>query len=318
MRTSGPLRTAAITFPVLLVAFWFTALFFGITQKLGPHPVAAVASFALLLAPYWFLGFGLAVPLKTLLTRPHQRIAAAALFLLPYLVFSIPRGEFRAALCAELLLAILAIIAILELVPSIWADYGVLLAVALIIERHVFAAAWPIPGLTGLEKFLFVDVMLYGYLVIRPKVEIGFDFRARVSDFGVGLREFAFYAPAALALGFALGFLHLHKTLGNPAWLGAGWLFTLFFVALPEEIFFRGILLNLLEKKMGTRAALIVSSAIFGLAHFNKRAVFNWRYVILAAIAGVFYGRSYLANRRILSAGVTHATVDTVWSIWLR
>lgn len=312
------LRTAAITFPALLVAFWFTAVFFGITDKLGPHPAAAVASFALLLAPYWFFGFGLATPLKTALAQPHQRVAAAALFLLPYLAFSIPRAEFRAALCAELLVAILSLIAILEWVPSIWADYAVLLAVALIIEKHVFAAAWSIPGLTGLEKFLFVDVMLYGYLVVRRNVEIGFDFRARLSDFAIGLREFAFYAPVALALGFALGFLHLHKTLGNPAWLGAGWLFTLFFVALPEEIFFRGILLNLLEKKLGTRTALLVSSVVFGLAHFNKRAVFNWRYVILAAIAGVFYGRSYLAKRRILSAGVTHATVDTVWSIWLR
>jgi len=65
-------------------------------------------------------------------------------------------------------------------------------------------------------------------------------------------------------------------------------------------------------------ATLVASAVVFGLAHFNKRAVFNWRYVILAAIAGVFYGRAFLENRRQLSAGITHATVDTVWSIWLR
>ena len=313
-----PLGIAGGTFPALLVAFWLTAEYFGIAAKLGSHPSAVVASFALLLAPYWFFGFGLAEPLRRTLKTPSARIAGAAVLITPYLVFAIPRGEFRPALCAALLATIVALTAWLEFVPSVWADYCALLAVALIVERHVFSTAWPIPGLSGLEKFLFVDVMLYGYLVVRPTVEIGFDFRARVSDFGTGLREFAFYAPIALALGFAMGFLHLHKIPGNPAWLGAGWLFTLFFVALPEEIFFRGIILQLLEKKMGTRAALLVSSAIFGLAHFNKRAVFNWRYVILAAIAGVFYGRSYLANRRILSAGITHATVDTVWSIWLR
>ena len=237
---------------------------------------------------------------------------------LAYLVFSIPRGEFRFDLCAELLLAILGLTALLQFAQSDWADYCALLAVALIIERHVFAAAWTIPGLSGLEKLLFVDVMLYEYLVIRPKFALQFDFRAHIGDFVVGLREFAFYTPIALALGFALGFLHLHRPGANAEWFAAGWLFTLFFVALPEEIFFRGILLNLLEKSMGTRTGLIVSSAIFGLAHFNKRAVFNWRYVILASIAGIFYGRSYLANRRILSAGITHATVDTVWSIWLK
>jgi membrane protease YdiL (CAAX protease family) len=300
------------------VAFWFTAQYFGITEKLGEHPAVAVVSFALLLAPYWFFGFGLAEPLKRLLKRPHERIAAATLFIVPYLVFSIPRGEFRVALGGELLLAIVGLTVLLEFASGEWADYVALLAVALIIEKHVFSSAWTIPGLSGLEKFLFVDVVLYLYLVVRTHMQLGFDFRARVSDFAVGLREFAFYTPVALALGFALGFLHLHRISGNAAWVGAGWLFTLFFVALPEEIFFRAILLNLLERKMGTRAALIVSSALFGLAHFNKRAVFNWRYVILAAIAGIFYGRSYLANRRVLSAGVTHATVDTVWSIWLR
>jgi membrane protease YdiL (CAAX protease family) len=312
------LRLALAGFPVLLVAFWFTGGYFGVTGKLGEHPAAAVVSFAMLLAPYWFFGFGLAEPLKRLLNRPALRVIATVLFILPYLIFSFPRGEFRSDLCAELLLAMLGITVLLEYARGDWADYAALLAVALIIERHVFAAAWTIPGLSGLEKLLFVDVVLYEYLVVRTKFPLGYDLHARASDFAVGLREFTFYAPVALALGFALGFLHLHRISGNPAWVGAGWLFTLFFVALPEEIFFRGILLNLLEKKIGTRSALMVSSVLFGLAHFNKRAVFNWRYVILAAIAGIFYGRSYLANRRVLSAGITHATVDTVWSIWLR
>ncbi len=312
------LRYALIGFGALLIVFWFTADYFGVIAKLGAHPAAAMVSFAMLLAPYWFFGFGLAGPLQRILKSPPRRVAASALFILPYLALSIPREEFRPGLCLQLLLAILALTALLEYVAEDWADYAALLAIALIIEKHIFDAAWPISGLSGLAKLLFVDVVLYAYLVVRPGLLIGFDFRARLSDLAIGLREFALYTPIALLLGFALGFLHLHNTAINPASIGAAWIFTLFFVALPEEIFFRGILLNLLEKRLGTRAALFVSAALFGLAHFNKRATFNWRYVILAAIAGVFYGRSYLAKRRILSAGITHATVDTVWSIWLR
>jgi membrane protease YdiL (CAAX protease family) len=312
------LRIGLALFQLLLVAFWYTGEYFGITGRLGEHRIAAVVSFAMLLAPYWLFGFGLADPLKRLLHRPLERVSASSGFCLPYLAFSIPRGEFRVDLCAELLLAVVGLTILLEYARRDWADYLALLSVALIIEMHVFSSAWPIPGLSGLEKLLFVDVVLYEYLVVRTGIQVGFDLRARFSDFAVGLREFALYAPIALALGFALGFLHLHAITSSLAWVGAGWLFTLFFVALPEEIFFRGLLLNLFEKRMGTRTALFVSAAIFGLAHFNKRAVFNWRYVILAAIAGIFYGRSYLASRRILSAGVTHATVDTVWSIWLR
>lgn len=317
MRNSNWLSVTG--FPALLAAFWFTGNYFGITARLGEHPVAMVLSFAILLAPYWFFGFGLAVPLRRALNSPQKRFAGAAMLILPYLVFSVWRGEFRTVFCLELFAALLGLTLLLEFVRAPWADYTALLAIALIIEKHVFDSAWPIPGLNGLTKLLFVDAVLYNYLVVRPDIAMGFDFRARLRDFVTGLREFVFYIPVALGLGFALGFLHLHRIAGNPAWFAAGWLFTLFFVAIPEEIFFRGLLLNLLERDFGGKVKpLLISAILFGLAHFNKRAVFNWRYVILAAIGGIFYGRSYLADRRILSAGITHATVDTVWSIWLR
>jgi len=45
---------------------------------------------------------------------------------------------------------------------------------------------------------------------------------------------------------------------------------------------------------------------------------FNWRYVLLAAIAGVFYGRAWRRDRRVGASAVTHATVDAIWSLWLR
>jgi membrane protease YdiL (CAAX protease family) len=69
---------------------------------------------------------------------------------------------------------------------------------------------------------------------------------------------------------------------------------------------------------MGRTAALLLASLLFGLSHFNKRAVFNWRYVILATIAGIFYGRAWRERRRLFASSVTHATVDAVWSIWFR
>jgi membrane protease YdiL (CAAX protease family) len=97
------------------------------------------------------------------------------------------------------------------------------------------------------------------------------------------------------------------------------WLFTFFFIAVPEELFFRGWLQNLLGRRAGRQWALVVTAILFGLSHFNKRAIhFNWRYVLLAAIAGIFYGRAWRQERRVGAAAVTHATVDTLWSLWLR
>ncbi len=76
---------------------------------------------------------------------------------------------------------------------------------------------------------------------------------------------------------------------------------------------------NLLERRIGRKTALLVTAVLFGLSHFNKRTVFfNWRYVLLAAIAGVFYGRAWRQDRRIGASTIAHATVDSVWGALLR
>jgi membrane protease YdiL (CAAX protease family) len=310
----------ALGFVALLGAFWLVAKHFGIPEKLGDRIAPAVLSFELLLAPYWAFGFGFGEWLNARV-RGAARTFVPLLLLLPYLVFTLPRGEFRWDMCLGMAGIVLAVSL---LAPYARADWLVLAILGVSVDLHFFDRAWPVAGLTGMSKLLFVDAGLYAYLVIRPLGGIGFDFRLRRSDVSTGLREFAYYAPIALALGFALRFLHWHGALpgsaaGNPLAFGAGWLFTLFFVAMPEELFFRGLMLNMLERRLGTGRALAITSAIFGLAHFNKRAAyFNWRYVILAAVAGVFYGRAWLAKRRLIASSITHATVDTVWSIWLR
>lgn len=306
-----------VGFAVLIGLFWVVAQRFGVADRLGNLP-SAIASFALLLAPYWFFGFGLAPRFESRAIR----ILAPLALLISWLVFVLPRGEFRWDECLGMAGVILATTLLLDFAKPqspVWNDWVVLAILGCAVEFHFFDQAWPIGGLSGLAKLLFVDLGLYGYLVVRPIGGIGFDFRVRLRDVKIGLREFLFYTPIALALGFALSFLHFHRTLGSASAFAAGWIFTLFFVALPEELFFRGLMLNLLERRFGTRAALIASAAIFGLAHFNKRTTFfNWRYVILAAIAGVFYGRAWLSDRRLAASAVTHTTVDTVWSIWLR
>ena len=76
---------------------------------------------------------------------------------------------------------------------------------------------------------------------------------------------------------------------------------------------------NLLERRLGRLPALAVTAVLFGLSHFNKRAAhFNWRYVLLAALAGVFYGRAWRQERRVAAAALTHTLADTIWSLALR
>ncbi|MDE3199013.1 MAG: alpha/beta fold hydrolase, partial [Acidobacteriota bacterium] len=300
------------------LALWIAARIFGVAPQLTAWDIVAAA---LLLAPFWAFGFGLADRL------PRSRFLPVAL-LIPYLLFALPRGVFRWDLFAGMLLILLLIGAVMWTAEGFqpdsprspgWPDFAVLALLGISVDLKFFDAAWPAPGLNSMTKLMFVDAGLYAFLVLRPIGGIGYDFRPRLADLRTGLREWALFTPIAIALGFALNFLHWHKVIPNPAAFGAGWIFTLFFIAVPEELFFRGLLLNLLERKLGAGRALFATSVLFGLAHFNKRAAyFNWRYVLLAAIAGIFYGRAWLSQRRVLTSSVTHATVDTLWSIWFR
>ena len=319
-RITPPTIAPALAWIALLAAFGLIAKHFTV-----PIQLPTAISFALLLAPYWAFGFGFDSWLRPRLTSRFARTLAPLSLMVAYLVFALPLDQFRARQFFGLAVVILTVTLLLERAHATskdkpdWHDWLVLAILGISVDLHFFSDAWSVPGLSGMPKLLFVDAGLYGYLVVRPIPNIGFDFRLRFSDFTIGLREFLFFAPIAISLGFALNFLHLHAVSGSIFTFAAGWLFTVFFVAMPEELFFRGLMLNMLEMRIGTRRALIVSSILFGLAHFNKRAAFfNWRYVILAAIAGVFYARAWLKQRRLAASSITHATVDTVWSIWLR
>jgi membrane protease YdiL (CAAX protease family) len=199
-----------------------------------------------------------------------------------------------------------------------WQDFLVLATLGLAVDLRWFEGAWP-AHLAIFNKVLLLDAGIYGFMALRQLEGVGFDLRLRLRDAGIGLREWAFYTPIALALGLGLGFLHLHAAWPRPEYIAGAWIFTFFFIAVPEELFFRGWLQNLLERRLGRLPALLVTSALFGLAHFNKRtALFNWRYVLMAALAGFFYGRAWRAERRVGASAVTHASVDAVWSLWLR
>lgn len=197
-----------------------------------------------------------------------------------------------------------------------WRDALILLTLGLAVDLRWFDVAWP-AGLRGLGNLLLVDAGLYAFLGVRQLNGTGFDFHLHWSDWKIGLRELAFFAPAVLALGIALGFIHPHSNVPALGKAALTWIGIFVFVAVPEELFFRAWVQNLLERRMGRWPALVVASMLFGLSHFNKRSAhFNWRYVLLATIAGIFYGRAWRAERRVPASTITHTCVDWLWSWW--
>ena len=253
------------------------------------------------------------------------RLSCPVLLSVPYVLVSAAAGDFRwgwfvlyAALPVGIALLLSQAKRLDRASHGTWVDFLVLLVLGLAVDLRWFESAWP-PHLAIFNKVLLLDAGIYGFVLLRELEGTGFDLRLRWRDVLIGLREVVFYTPIALILGLGLGFLHWH-----PAWPSLGsiafaWIFTFFFIAVPEELFFRGWLQNLLERRMGRNRALLLTSVLFGLAHFNKRAAyFNWRYVLLAAVAGLFYGRAWRQQHRVAASAVTHASVDAIWSLWLK
>ena len=328
--TDKSLLFATAIFVVLIAIGLKLVMLGGLAARVQGHVLSAYISFASLVIPIWFFGFGIAGRVRALLRSAFARVSAAALFAVPYAVFALPAHEFRWRIQAGFLLICLAGAALLEwarrqhgTVRGGWQDFVVLATLGLSVDLRAFESAWPYAGISGLSKLVLVDLALYGYLVIRQLDGIGYDLRPKVSDVAIGMREFVFFAPIAIVLGLSLQFLHWHRAMPRLGLAIGAWAFTFLFIAIPEELFFRGLVQNLLERAWGMRASLGVTSILFGLSHFNKRlgtlsGGFNWRYVLLATIAGVFYGRAWLARRRLMASAITHTSIDVTWGLWLR
>ena len=297
---------------------------------------ANIVAAVLLLIPYFAAAFFPRVTLRFVSLLPlTAQLAVPALLSIPYALVTTAAHDFRWSwftLYAGLPVAVAALLCqashidpadAAESSPDSpqrgnWRDFLVLAVIGLSVDLRWFERGWP-AHLSIFNKVTLLDAGIYGFVLIRQLGGTGFDLRLRLRDLAIGLREVIFYTPIALLLGLSLGFLHAHAVWPGMGAIAGAWLFTFFFIAVPEELFFRGWLQNLLEQRIGRNAALIATALLFGLAHFNKQtANFNWRYVLLAALAGVFYGRAWRTNRRVGASAVTHATVDAIWSLWLR
>ncbi|HTW48599.1 MAG TPA: CPBP family intramembrane glutamic endopeptidase [Acidobacteriaceae bacterium] len=295
-------------------------------MNLGFPIAPAAVALIILLVPMFAFAFAGDACVSTIRNWPAgARFSVPAVLAVPYLIVAISTGTLAADWLAVYLLTPVAVAGLLGLAARLdpdqrghWLDYVVLIPLGLAVDLRWLEPAWP-HRLALLSKLILLDAGLYGFLAVRRLSGVGFDLRLRGRDWKVGLRQFLFFMPIAIGLGFAIGFLHWHGRIAHAWELPFAWVFTFVGVAVPEEVYFRGWMQNLLERRLGRGAALVVTACVFGLSHFNKRTTtFNWRYVLLAAFAGIFYGLAWRKDRRVGASAITHATIDTVWGALLK
>ena len=313
--------------------FGALALFFAwyeIIQS-SRYPIGLVPGVTLYVCLLWllilWLAPGFAVSRRWLSRRvrgPAGACASVGVFLLPYLVYAAGTGDFRWWACARLAAFAALPFGLFAAAPvgraerMNWQDALVLLWILTPVLLGKIGGIWNVPvNLDFLSRVYLTAVGAWSFLVIRGLSGSGYNFRISRVTLRDAATSLACFSLVAIPLGFALRFIAW-----NSHWRGArafafDYLTIFLFIAVAEELFFRGLLQNLLEGSLGSRAgAQACASILFGLSHIRHAPAPNWRYVILASVAGWFYGWAYRRHRSLMASAATHAAVDTIWRTW--
>jgi membrane protease YdiL (CAAX protease family) len=239
-------------------------------------------------------------------------------FLAPYAIYASQTGQFRWwALVQLAALATALSLWYKVLPPGPFADGAFLALVAAVFLRKYLDPIYtsPVPGLhiEFLGHVGLVRVCAMVMLVERRVSETGFGFLPSRREWKIGLRHFLYFLAVGVPLAWAMHLARFGPVM--PLWkVGATFVGILWVVALSEEFFFRGLLQHWMARWTGNaRVALAGAAILFGLAHLGFRGFPNWRFALLAAVAGCFYGLSYNEARSIRASMVTHALVVTTW-----
>jgi membrane protease YdiL (CAAX protease family) len=252
-------------------------------------------------------------------------LLGVALFLV-YLIYLLGTNTFafgRGAAVAGLVFLPLALGASAKQKPAgAWEDFVILAGVWVTVKFSPSHWLWLYPG--GRLAYVFtvlmcVNVALAVFVLLRGVNGIGYSIGWGHHWSFFVLASFVVFACVAIPLGQVLHFIQF-----SPQW--SQWkslpllsLGILFFTAWPEEFLFRGLLQNMLSRASSSDlAGWWTASVLFGLSHLPNMGFPNWRYAILASIAGLFYGWTWRKTGSIFASALVHAAVDVTWHLLFR
>jgi hypothetical protein len=206
-----------------------------------------------------------------------------------------------------------------------WRDLAAILLLWLPLEFAVGARLVPKAAQGQLHAAAYgvaITLALSLFLLARRLPGMKYNLPLRASDFRNVLVGFAVSIPLLIPLGLWLGFLDpIHAMHFNVR--GLLWRMLAIFAgtALPEEILFRSLIQNWVTQRLGPSRlvfAIIISGLIFGSAHLDNgpQALPNWRYAILASLAGMLFGTVYAKSSSVVASALVHMAVDTTKHAW--
>jgi membrane protease YdiL (CAAX protease family) len=127
--------------------------------------------------------------------------------------------------------------------------------------------------------------------------------RQLVGGFGIGLALFSVIVAVAAALK-----VYRIVGIGDADFLLIAVITNGLFPAVSEELLYRGIIFRWFEEFAGTWAALLISSVLFGAAHFQNPNASVLAAVGVALEGGLLLGGAYMLTRRLWLPMGIHAS----------
>ena len=196
-------------------------------------------------------------------------------------------------------------------------DVVTILLLWLPIEFAAGASLIPRPAQGFLHSVAYGIAILVGLILFigfRSMPGLKFNLPRYARDYWLPFAAFAILAPVLAILGVAIGFIPpLHASAQSAGRMISAVAIVFAGTALPEEILFRSLIQNLLMLRFGQNIRILFLAAfIFGCAHLDNgpQPLPNWRYMILATIAGVAYGFVFRKASTVLSSAGLHMLVD--------
>jgi len=288
-------------------------------MKSIPAMVALPAAAAFLIEFSFYLVPGFHA--EWLSDRPVLLVASC---LVPYLVYSVPTGEYHGA-ALVFLFAVSALLTFwYKAIPrSAVADVLFLAIPASLLLAKVFDRVYlsPIPKVpfSTLGHLMLIRLCAIAVLGMRGGVKAEFRFLPNRREIVEGVKWFGMMLPVVVATLWLTGLWNLkpHPNVlaGVPQFFGILWV-----VALSEEFFFRGLLQQWLEDWTGSAvAALAVASVLFGSVHLGFAHIFpNWRFALSAGVLGLFCGLCWRQTRSVQASMVTHAIGATLYRVFFQ
>jgi len=317
------LPTAASLWAVVVI---FTA-FYGMHLGLGGARFAmALGVAAVLFAFELFLAAPRVLDACRRALGERGAVLAPLIPLFAVLIYAIAvAGGWRSALIGAtyVMLPSLFVATSVGKPPGTFGDYAAAAIIWLPVEFRWMYGEFPFPAqLTHtLTILLAVSTGVAAFVLLRRMDGIGYAVTLNKNDAWTILVHFAGFALIAIVIGTRIGFLTYEPSRArlHPIPLALSVVGILLFTAWPEEFLFRGVLQNLFSRSFKNQwAALAVASLIFGLSHIFHAPYPNWKYVLLATIAGIFYGHTWMKTGSLFPAAVVHALVDILWHILFR